>query len=253
MTKVCVFVDGENLRHTITELFSPQPFDKRDYLPQSANWGAFFDDLVSRATDGAGKRVRTYWYVIDLVDCFPFVIKRTQQTDQALLEWQQENEKGLRKAGKWDGLQGAQNVQNLKTLHDGMWSDRENIKRRFDGFHVVQDKIAHSHKAIEFRRSGSIGYNLLTKKLGQEKTVDANLSVDVVLLKNNYDMALIVSGDQDYVPAAQAAKNFGKHVVNVAFEAQNGTLLPGGARRLNNITDWSVSVPYADFKGALGI
>jgi len=252
MTKVCVFVDGENLRHTITELYSPAFFDKRDYLPQAANWGAFFDNLVARATDGNGKRVRTYWYVIDLVDSFPFVIKRANQTDQAVLDWQTENEKILRKSNKWDAMQGAQNIQNLKNLHNVMWGDRETIKRRFDGFHVVQNKIANSHKAIEFRRSGSIGYNLLTKKLGQEKTVDANLSVDTVLLRDNYDMALIVSGDQDYVPAVQAAKNYGKHVVNVAFEAQNGALLPGGAKRLNNITDWSIAVSYADFKAALG-
>ena len=80
-----------------------------------------------------------------------------------------------------------------------------------------------------------------------------NLALDMVMLREIYDLALIVSGDQDYVPAVQAAKNSGKHVVNVAFEAQDGRLLPGGARRLNDVTDWSIAVPYAEFRTAMGL
>jgi hypothetical protein len=49
-----------------------------------------------------------------------------------------------------------------------------------------------------------------------------NLAVDMVTLHNIYDLAIIVSGDQDYVPAAQAVKDMGKPVVNVGFLARNG-------------------------------
>lgn len=37
MGKVCIFVDGENLRHSIVDLFRGE-FDKHDYLPKDANW-----------------------------------------------------------------------------------------------------------------------------------------------------------------------------------------------------------------------
>lgn len=253
MTRVCVFVDGENFRYAITDLFHPALFDRTNYLPDTANWAVFFDNLVGRATDDAGARVRTYWYVIDQVDTFPFIIKRSEQSPENLQEWIRRNESLLRANDQWDDLQVSDQIANLKRLHDGMWSKRDYIRRRFEGFHVVQNKIALSNKSVEFRRSGWIGYNLLTGQLGQEKTVDVNLGVDMVLLKDNYDMALVVSGDQDYVPAVQAAKNFGKHVVNVAFQTQDGGLLPGGARRLNDITDWSISVPYDDFRQSLGL
>jgi uncharacterized LabA/DUF88 family protein len=83
--------------------------------------------------------------------------------------------------------------------------------------------------------------------------VDVNLAVDMVTLDSNYDTAVIVSGDQDYVPAAQAAKNKGKHVVNVAFKARNGLLLPGGAKRLNQVTDWSIEVDWGELKRFLAI
>ena len=66
-------------------------------------------------------------------------------------------------------------------------------------------------------------------------------------------MALIVSGDQDYVPAVQVIKDMGKHVINVSFEKRNGELLPGGAWRLNQITDWSLKVTYNDFKSFLNL
>jgi uncharacterized LabA/DUF88 family protein len=83
--------------------------------------------------------------------------------------------------------------------------------------------------------------------------VDVNLGVDMVLLRDIYDLALVVSGDQDYVPAVQAVKNSGKHVVNVAFLARSGTLLPGGARRLNEVTDWSIEYDYGQLRGFLGL
>jgi uncharacterized LabA/DUF88 family protein len=76
--------------------------------------------------------------------------------------------------------------------------------------------------------------------------VDVNLGVDMVTLSDSYDLALVVSGDQDYVPAVQAVKNRGKHVVNVAFKTRGGRLLPGGARRLNQMTDWNLPVEYED-------
>jgi hypothetical protein len=41
--RVCVFVDGENFRHSIGELFND--FNRADYLPKNADWGELFDWL----------------------------------------------------------------------------------------------------------------------------------------------------------------------------------------------------------------
>lgn len=73
------------------------------------------------------------------------------------------------------------------------------------------------------------------------------------MLCSNYDLAVIVSGDQDYVPAAQAVKDMGKPVVNVAFEARSGNLLPGGAVQLNQTTDWSVTMNWEALRKLLDI
>jgi hypothetical protein len=46
------------------------------------------------------------------------------------------------------------------------------------------------------------------------------------------------------VPAVQAVKDRGKHVINVSFLKKSGGVLPGGARRLNQATDRVIEVPH---------
>ena len=74
-----------------------------------------------------------------------------------------------------------------------------------------------------------------------------------IVLRDIYDTAIILSGDQDYVPAVQVVKDSGKRVVNVAFRARNGSPLPGGARRLNQVTDNSLEIEYAKLNSYLNI
>lgn len=249
--RVSVFVDGENLRHTIVNLFAPN-FDRRDYLPKTADWTGFFDMVVYRATAAVGQRLRTYWYVSQQFDAFPRPLSPRKRTPEDLERWAKKNEHALRAHGislpasSW-------RIDQLAALQDELTAKLNSIRSRFDGFSVLQNGIATKHRSIEFRRSGAIPYNLLTGRFGQEKTVDVNLGVDMVMLQANYDVGVIVSGDQDYVPAAQAVKNLGKSVVNVAFKARNGVLLPGGARRLNQATDWSISFEWDEFREVLNI
>ena len=114
---------------------------------------------------------------------------------------------------------------------------------------VIQKGITRAHGQIEFRRSGGIGYDLFTKQLNREKTTDVNLAVDMMRLKDIYDIAVIVSGDQDFVPAAAAVKDLGKKVVNVSFRQKNDAYCSLPARRqLNETTDASVEVDYDDFQ-----
>jgi len=120
------------------------------------------------------------------------------------------------------------------------------MKTRFEGWKVFQDGICRRFDAIEFRRAGSIRYDLFRQTLGQEKSVDVNLATDLLELRNIYDVGIIVSGDQDYVPAVQAVKDSGKHIVNVSFLKRDGRILPGGARRLNQATDSVIEMAYAD-------
>ena len=57
-----------------------------------------------------------------------------------------------------------------------------------------------------------------------EKGTDVQLATDMIThnFKNNYDVAILVAGDNDYVGAVQAVKDNGKHV-EIALFGKQGT------------------------------
>lgn len=245
--RVCVFVDGENFRYSIVELF--EQFKQYDYLPKEADWNKLFDYFVGLATS-EGERVRTYWYVVQFLDFFPYRFPNIDKNQDAL---RRVLDKGKWVREKLATLQGEALVEEMKSL-TGLLIRRENqMRRRFDGWKNLQDHISSRWSRIEFRRAGAITYNAFTTKLQKEKAVDVKLATDLIILHDIYDVAIIVSGDQDYVPAVQGVKDFGKTVINVAFVARNGRLLPGGARRLNHVTDDSIEIKYDDLANYLNI
>jgi len=148
-------------------------------------------------------------------------------------------------------LEGPRLVGRMREIVHGRSERRTQMSRRFDGWRSLHNGIATRHDAVEFRPSGGIRCSLFDNSLGQEKAVDVKLATDLIVLREIYDIALIVSGDQDYVPAVQVVKDAGKKVVNVAFETRGGKLLPGGARRLNEVTDSVLRIRYDEFKGFL--
>jgi hypothetical protein len=185
--RACVFVDGENLRHSLIGAFAHDGiFKPGDYLPARARWADFFD-----------------WIVEGML-----------------------NE--LKDRQRW-------------------------IESQFKDWVTIQNGIATKHRALEFRRAGAIAFNLFEKRFGSEKAVDIRLACDMIMLRDIYDTAIIVSGDQDYVPAVQVLKDAGKTVISVAFERRDGELLPGGARRLDIATDASIRIPYVRLREFMGL
>lgn len=248
MTKrVCVFVDGENFRHSIVDLFDS--FRSTDYLPKKANWNDFFNFVVSKAVE-EGERVRTYWYVIQLLDHYPYKFPDHRTESEKLKRLLSKDEWSK---GELAGLTGSKLTRRMQKLVEQLLSSQERMRVRFDGWRKVQDGISSRWSRIEFRRAGAIKYDVFRDKLGSEKAVDVKLATDMIVLRDIYDVAVIVSGDQDYVPAVQVVKDFGKIVINVVFRTRGGKLLPGGARRLNQLTDSCLSIDYKELLTHLNI
>lgn len=246
--RVCVFVDGENFRHSIVNLF--EGFSQSDYLPANADWAGLFDWLVQEVS-GDGRRVRTYWYVVEHLDSRPFKLPNVTREPEELKKLLCRDPNLKREL---NSIQDETRLgKRLTQLYSQMNTRKGSMRKRFDGWKVVHDGIAKAHAAIEFRKAGSLRHDLIEDRLGPEKAVDVKLATDLIMLRGIYDVAVIVSGDQDFVPAVQVVKDSGKQVINVAFKTQNGTLLPGGARRLNQVTDWNLEIPYQDLAEHLNL
>lgn len=244
--RTCVFIDGENFRRSIVELFGHE-FNKTDYLPKAADWTRLFDWLTREVTQGQGKRLRTYWYVIADLDFFPYKFPSEVTKLKRLLDKHEPYQKQL------ESLEGDILKEEMCKIVTELKRKKERMRERFEGWKRLQNDIAVSHTAIEFRRAGAILFDLFTGKLGKEKAVDVKLAVDLISLSNNYDLAVIVAGDQDYVPAVQYVKDMGKRVINVGFLTRGGRRLPGGAWRLNQITDWRYEILFKDLQGYLNL
>jgi len=251
--KACVFVDGENFRHAIVNLF-PQ-FRQEQYLPKYAKWAEFFDWIVSQVLEG-GQRIRTYWYVIKMLDFFPYNLPNPK----TVTTYPKDFEKLKTILSKYEPYQEELNVleepdktSRMVVMLEKLCEYHNEMEKRVNGWTTIQDGISSKHKGIEFRRAGAMTCNLFENKLGTEKAVDVKLASDMITLKDIYDVAIIVSGDQDYVPSVEVVKDAGKQVVNVAFLTRRGDLLPGGARRLNQVTDWHCDIRFDIFQSYLGI
>ena len=234
----CIFVDGENLRHSLVDLFHNE-FNRHDYLPRNADWSGFFNHLVKQS--GAKVLLRAYWYVVDEIDFFPSG------------NWHKDSEIRNRVLCKHEPFSNelrmlSEPSKTIKSreMANSVLTEQRRMFGKFEGWKRIQNAIAATTDLVEFRRAGLIRYDLFKQRLHNEKAVDVYLATDLLQLRDIYDIAIIVSGDQDYVPAVQAIKNSGKHVVNVSFKERRGELLPGGARRLNQKTDKIVEMEYAD-------
>ena len=245
--RICIFVDGENFRHSIGSLFAN--FHRSDYLPKSADWTSLFDWIVTEATD-SGVRVRTYWYVIESVDFYPYRFPDVDAHGDRLLRLLSGHPSYK---DQLEPLDGDALRSEMERIVDQLKDRQNQIFSRANGWLAMQNGIAGRHKAVEFRRAGAITYNLFERKFQQEKAVDVKLATDLIVMRDIYDVALILSGDQDYVPAVEVVKDSGKRVINVAFRTRGGQLLPGGARRLNQVADWSFEINYNELGKYLGL
>lgn len=92
MGNACIFVDGENLRYSICELFK-HTFNRNDYLPKRARWAELFDCFAERAYES--ERIRAYWYAVQHIDFYPYKFPKDLERLQRLLSQHSEYKQEL--------------------------------------------------------------------------------------------------------------------------------------------------------------
>lgn len=242
--RVMVFIDGESFLWGIRKLFYAE-FDRSDYLPRNARWDWFFDKM-SEELHACEFSVR--WYVIGELDFHPY------------LDWANDTwEEILRKAGP----QAIGEELTRKTTDKGrkkvveeyrrQCREAQNLmKQRLAEWHAMQDAISAKNSCVRFCRPGWQPCFLPGRELGREKGVDIGLAVDLVRKLEDYDMAVLFSGDGDYVPAVQVIQEAGKLLALMEFEFRSGEMLRGTSRRLSQRKNLVIEVPFEDLTRFLG-
>jgi uncharacterized LabA/DUF88 family protein len=240
-----VFIDGENFLFSIRKLYRAE-FDRGDYLPRNASWGWFFGKIAQELN---ASEFSVRWYVINELDYHPHAdwIHEPWETlmekfrDEAILEelGRKTTIKGKRRA-----------VENLRNLCQ---EAQQVMQSRLAEWHGMQDAISAEHPFVKFYRPGWQPCFLPDRRLGREKGVDIGLAVDLIHQLPNYDLAVLFSGDGDYVPAIDIGKTYGKEIALMEFEFRTGEALRGTSRRLRGRADTIINVPFQDLATFLGI
>jgi len=227
------------------EVFKDTGFYKeKNYLPKT-DWRRFYNHIASLAFNS--ELLRTYWYTVAKI-----IFKPNAKEDKNV-----PNDTGSPAKTKLESIILRYGSEDQKKDFAGatkrICSRQEEMQKRFDGWKKQEDGIAFNSECLEFRRAGMIKFNLLEDKFETEKEVDVQLATDLLEFRNIYDVAILISGDQDFTPAVKVIKNHGKRVVNVSFTTRGGKLLPGGAYVLNQICDKTLIIDYHKLAELLSI
>jgi Uncharacterized conserved protein len=88
--------------------------------------------------------------------------------------------------------------------------------RAIEGMRRFYAGVRASSDLIDIREAGHWKVNFLHRWV-EEKGLDTALAVDMVALQDNYDVAVVVSGDADAIPSIRHLKERGKHIGAVEF------------------------------------
>ncbi len=107
------------------------------------------------------------------------------------------------------------------------YNARVGLKEEPDRYHD-QQKFFNSISAVPYceLRLGRLVYHNWPNTPPYEKGVDILMATDMIThsYKNNYDVAVAVAGDSDFVPAIQAVKDNGKNVEVALFGKESSSL-----------------------------
>jgi len=110
-----------------------------------------------------------------------------------------------------------------------------------------QQKFFASVTAVPYTelRLGRLVYNNWPAAPPYEKGVDIQLATDMIThsFKNNYDVAILVAGDNDYVGAIQSVKDNGKNLEVALFGKERTSM------QLRKVTDRVITINARLLKG----
>ncbi len=219
MKRFALFVDGSNLFGALKALnVEVQDYEKLyGYIFEQARsvWRQ-----VARTGDGATAELRrVYWYVVGSIDEWDLSLPQSQTAlRNAFAKDKEIRDYWLSVAGKaTPGL-------TAVTLDDKAWAlcandfgDWYQKKRTIlDGMRRFYQGVRISTDLIDIIEGGHWKVNFLHKWV-EEKGLDTTLAVDMVALQENYDLALVLSGDADSIPSIRHVKSRNKHVAAVEF------------------------------------
>jgi uncharacterized LabA/DUF88 family protein len=221
MQRFAFFVDGSNLYGSL-----------RSMNLEVANYGMLYAHLYREALKAwtevtlqtsvpAARLQRVYWYAVGSVDDWDLSAPQSRQALRGAFVRDAEIRalwmtrvsanaptlpEGELEEAAWQACQA-----DFRDWYGQKVRAIEGMRRFYAGVRATSD-------LIDIREAGHWKVNFLHRWV-EEKGLDTALAVDMVALQDNYDVALVVSGDADAIPSIRHLKERGKHIGAVEFLA----------------------------------
>lgn len=249
MERFIIFVDGANMTGSLKHL---------GLRVRAELYADFFRHLFQSALDmwrvatalrssGNAQLVRVYWYAPGSMDEWGLDDPRTRTVLRDIYESDEEVKRFCRALVQTsptptvDPSSTGELAWQLcfKDMQGWYTSRRESLGglRRF--LHWLRNNT----DFIEVVECGHWGVDLIHRVL-TEKGIDTTLAVDMVSMAPCYDVALVVSGDADYLPPINYVKRHGKQVGVVEFVPREDSDKKGKqfSSKLRGVADFVVRV-----------
>lgn len=245
--RVAIFVDGEGFIYMLRNLFHPGEFHRADYLPRQAKWGWFFDSIGEAL---GAQTVQVYWYSIRELDYFPegnwhrmpFEIAERKLRNFPAIEERLDAQSSKR-----------ERKQVVNEFRETIPKMREKMEARLIEWHELQDQITQDSPKVKIRRPGWQACSLVNSVLHEEKAVDVGMVVDMLSKSDDFDIAVLLTADGDFVPAVKELRRRGKENACLYFQGSPTRKGPRIARRLTKEMNYVIDLPIADLAAFMGV
>jgi uncharacterized LabA/DUF88 family protein len=213
------FVDGSNLMGSLKKLGV-----------QVDEYGAFFNYLLTESVDvwrssffdssaATARLLRVNWYEVGSMDEWNLTDQNVENSLRDTFTRDQELKRSfLALAGQ--KAQGQTQQQTFDEAWKLCYADVRawyELKRKtLDGIHRFHYSVQSETDFIDIIECGHWKLDLLNRRT-LEKGLDTRLAVDMVTQVQNYDVAILVSGDADAIPSLNHVKREGKQVCVIEF------------------------------------
>lgn len=235
--RTVIFIDGRNFKYNLQAFRfhgTGDPDPRRFYRLDEKHfrWREFFGGVIekfNRATGFTHRLLRVYWYGAESMR--PFQVN--DRLVQGLLDTYSANFPELTREGMIELAKEWYNAERRYFDHTRE-TVFENIQRNVDflEFKYVGEYVVRPFDPYRFERraDGSLYYRGTREG---EKGVDVGISVDMMSKMPNYDAAILVSGDADFIPLVRYLKDGLKHVYQFS-------LAQGIPPRINYLSPWLI-------------
>ncbi|MEA3420090.1 MAG: NYN domain-containing protein [Acidobacteriota bacterium] len=210
--RTVIFIDGQNFKYNLGAFrfqgqggqieSRPYRLDEKHFL-----WREFFKGIIDKYNQSTGwehRLVRVYWYNAERMR--PFEINEPAIT-KVLRDYP--HLQGLTRdtlvdlAKKWYEEQRRYFDQTRDRVFEGIQR-----KERFLEFKYVGDYVLKPFEPYKLEQDNRGKFYYQGIREG-EKGVDVGIAVDMISKLSDYDVAVLVSGDADFLPAVQYIKDRG--------------------------------------------